>query len=76
LFITCTHIVRTHQQERYSPKPTLLDRKLGSQHNMNDPGLDEPAQEAAQDVENNIQAEDDQAEQEEREYLDPRYVSQ
>jgi potassium channel subfamily K len=41
---------------------------------MNDPGLDESAQEAAQDVENNIQAEDDQAEQEEREYLDPSYV--
>ena len=41
---------------------------------MNDPGLDAPAQEAAQDVENNIQAEDDQAEQEEREYLDPSYV--
>ncbi|EDU49906.1 potassium channel isoform 2A [Pyrenophora tritici-repentis] len=33
---------------------------------MNDPGLDEPAQEAAQDVENNRQAEDEQAEREER----------
>ncbi|KAF1945119.1 potassium channel-like protein [Clathrospora elynae] len=34
---------------------------------MNDPGLEEPAQEAAQDVENNVQ----QADDEEREYLDP-----
>ncbi|KAH7402581.1 potassium channel-like protein [Pyrenochaeta sp. MPI-SDFR-AT-0127] len=38
---------------------------------MNDPGLDEPAQEAAQDVENLKQKEEDEAEQEEREYLDP-----
>ncbi|CAN9256303.1 unnamed protein product [Alternaria alternata] len=38
---------------------------------MNDPGLDEPATEAAQDVNNRVHAEDDQAEQEEREYLDP-----
>ncbi|KAG9189551.1 hypothetical protein G6011_06419 [Alternaria panax] len=38
---------------------------------MNDPGLDEPAQEAAQDVNDWVQAEDEQAEQEEREYLDP-----
>jgi len=43
---------------------------------MNDPGLDEPAQEAAQDVENNMQAEEEQAEREERQYLDPRYVPQ
>lgn len=43
---------------------------------MNDPGLDEPAQEAAQDVENKVQAEDEQAEKELREYLDPRYISQ
>lgn len=42
---------------------------------MNDPGLDEPAQEAAQDVENKMQAEDEQAEREEREYLDPSYVT-
>jgi hypothetical protein len=42
---------------------------------MNDPGLDEPAQEAAQDVNDRVQAEDEQAEQEEREYLDPSYVS-
>lgn len=41
---------------------------------MNDPGLDEPATEAAQDVNNRVHAEDDQAEQEEREYLDPSYV--
>jgi hypothetical protein len=43
---------------------------------MNDPGLEAPAQEAAQDVENNIKTEDDEAEQEEREYLDPSYVPQ
>jgi potassium channel subfamily K len=41
---------------------------------MNDPGLDEPAQEAAQDVENKTQEDDEQAEQEERKYLDPSYV--
>jgi hypothetical protein len=40
---------------------------------MNDPGLHEPAQEAAQDVEKNEQEEDDQAEQEEQEFLDPRW---
>jgi hypothetical protein len=39
---------------------------------MNDPGLHEPAQEAAQDVEKNEHREDDQAEQEEQEFLDPR----
>ncbi|KAL6150893.1 hypothetical protein ACJQWK_10589 [Exserohilum turcicum] len=38
---------------------------------MNDPGLDEPAQEAAQDVENTMQVEDEQAEREERQFLDP-----
>ncbi|KAF1831826.1 voltage-gated potassium channel [Decorospora gaudefroyi] len=38
---------------------------------MNDPGLDEPQQEAVEDVENRIQSEDQQAEREEREYLDP-----
>lgn len=38
---------------------------------MNDPGLDQPAQEAAQDVEKNTRHEDEQAESEEREYLDP-----
>jgi potassium channel subfamily K len=41
---------------------------------MNDPGLDEPAGEAAQDINDRVQAEDEQAEQEEREYLDPSYV--
>ncbi|USP82407.1 potassium channel [Curvularia clavata] len=41
---------------------------------MNDPGLDEPAQEAAHDVENTMQAEDEQAEREQRQYLDPSYV--
>jgi hypothetical protein len=39
--------------------------------NMNDPGLHESAQEAEQDIEKN----DDEAEQEEKEFLDPRYVS-
>lgn len=40
---------------------------------MNDPGLDEPAQEAAQDVERNKHEEDRaQAEKEEQDYLDPR----
>ncbi|EUC41250.1 hypothetical protein COCMIDRAFT_106655 [Bipolaris oryzae ATCC 44560] len=43
---------------------------------MNDPGLDEPAQEAAQDVENRMQAEDEQAEREERQYLDPIWANQ
>ncbi|KAI8938071.1 hypothetical protein NX059_005742 [Plenodomus lindquistii] len=38
---------------------------------MNDPGLDQPAQEAAQDVEKNAQHDEDEAETEEREYLDP-----
>jgi potassium channel subfamily K len=42
---------------------------------MNDPGLHESAQEAAQDVEQNKHEEDDQAEQEEQEYLDPRYAT-
>jgi potassium channel subfamily K len=40
---------------------------------MNDPGLHEPAQEAAKDVENKEKEEDEQAEEEEDEYLDPRY---
>jgi potassium channel subfamily K len=38
---------------------------------MNDPGLDEPTQEAAQDIEKNEHEEDEQAEQEEQEFLDP-----
>jgi potassium channel subfamily K len=41
---------------------------------MNDPGLHEPTQEAAQDVEKNEREEDEEAEQEEQEYLDPRCV--
>lgn len=41
---------------------------------MNDPGLHEPANEAANDIEDNIRPEDEQAEEEEDEYLDPRYV--
>jgi potassium channel subfamily K len=39
---------------------------------MNDPGLHESTQEAAQDVEKNENEDDDQARQEEQEYLDPR----
>jgi hypothetical protein len=39
---------------------------------MNDPGLHESTQEAAQDIEKN--GEDELAEQEEHEFLDPRYV--
>jgi potassium channel subfamily K len=37
---------------------------------MNDPGLHESANEAAQDVEKN----ETQAEQDEQEFLDPRFV--
>ena len=40
---------------------------------MNDPGLHEPANDAAQDVNDRKYEEDEQAEQEEQEYLDPRY---
>jgi potassium channel subfamily K len=40
---------------------------------MNDPGLHESTQEAAQDVEKN--SENELAEQEEQEFLDPRYFS-
>lgn len=39
---------------------------------MNDPGLHESANEAAQDVEKDGHEGDEQAEQEEQEYLDPR----
>jgi hypothetical protein len=42
---------------------------------MNDPGLHESANEAAQDVEKNEPEEVDQAEQDEQEFLDPRYAS-
>jgi|TARA_R110002003_G_scaffold186_3_gene14533 potassium channel subfamily K len=42
---------------------------------MNDPGLHEPAQEAAQDVEKNENKQEELAEQEEQEYLDPRYAT-
>jgi potassium channel subfamily K len=41
---------------------------------MNDPGLDEPAQQAAQDVEKNNEHEKDQAEEEEEDFLEPRQV--
>jgi potassium channel subfamily K len=44
---------------------------------MNDPGLHEPAQEAAEDVEKNTYEEErKQAEREEREYLGPRWVEE
>jgi potassium channel subfamily K, other eukaryote len=40
---------------------------------MNDPGLDEPAQQAAQDVEKATgEQEQEQAEWEEQDFLDPR----
>lgn len=42
---------------------------------MNDPGLDQPAQEAAQDVEKNAHYDNEQAQREEREFLDPRYAA-
>lgn len=42
---------------------------------MNDPGLHESANDAAEDVEKKEHNEDEQAEQEEQEYLDPRYDS-
>jgi potassium channel subfamily K len=42
---------------------------------MNDPGLDEPAQQAAQDVEKNTyDQEKENAESEEQDFLEPRYV--
>jgi hypothetical protein len=40
---------------------------------MNDPGLHETENEAAEMVEDNKRTEDEEAEQEEQEYLDPRY---
>lgn len=43
---------------------------------MNDPGLDEPAQQAAEDVEENVyEADKDQAEAEQQDFLDPRYTA-
>jgi hypothetical protein len=74
---SCTLTERDFLSQRHALRTRLLEFRidaLETLHDMNDPGLDEPAQEAAQDVENNMQAEDDQAEQEEREYLDPSYV--
>jgi potassium channel subfamily K len=42
---------------------------------MNDPGLDEPAQQAAQDVEKNPdEQEKEHAESEEQDFLEPRLV--
>jgi potassium channel subfamily K len=42
---------------------------------MNDPGLEEPAQEAAQDVERDTHEMDQEnAEAEEQDFLDPRFV--
>jgi len=40
--------------------------------NMNDPGLHEPAQDAAEEVEKKKHKADEQAEEEEDEFLDPR----
>lgn len=43
---------------------------------MNDPGLEQPTQEAAQDVEKDeYEKKEQHAKDEEREYLDPRYAS-
>mgnify|MGYP004502960999 CR=1 FL=1 len=43
---------------------------------MNDPGLDKPAMQAAEDVEaNNTQFDQEQAEEEEQEFLKPGYAS-
>lgn len=43
---------------------------------MNDPGLDAPAQQAAEDVEENVhEAEEVKAEAEEEDFLSPRYVT-
>lgn len=43
---------------------------------MNDPGLDEPAQQAAEDVEENVyEADKQKAEAEEQDFLDPRYAA-
>lgn len=40
---------------------------------MNDPGLDEPAQQAAEDVEKNVfKTDKKKSEAEEQKYLDPR----
>lgn len=41
---------------------------------MNDPGLDEPAQQAAEDVERNVYQPAKEAEEEEQAFLDPRCV--
>ncbi|ORY09242.1 potassium channel-like protein [Clohesyomyces aquaticus] len=38
---------------------------------MNDPGLDEPAQEAAEHVENNLEGDREEARKEEQDFLDP-----
>lgn len=43
---------------------------------MNDPGLDEPAQQAAEDIEENVyEADKEKAEAEEQDFLDPRHVA-
>lgn len=40
---------------------------------MNDPGLDEPISNDAKDVENQVQDERDEKEEDEHEFLAPRY---
>lgn len=42
---------------------------------MNDPGLDEPIADHAEDVENIERAEEEADEEEENDYLEPAYVS-
>lgn len=42
---------------------------------MNDPGLHEPTQQAADAVEKRTEDEEDEIEREENEFLDPRYLS-
>lgn len=54
------------------PLTLLCSRFLAAMSHV-DPGLDEPAQEAAQDVERNVYEEErKQAEAEEQDFLDPR----
>lgn len=70
----CQHLVI-----RYSFIPQCLKSPFHYPHlsagaNMNDPGLHESANEAAQDVEKNEKEGVEQAEQDEQEFLDPRYV--
>jgi hypothetical protein len=45
-------------------------------NNMNDPGLDEPISNDAQNVENQKRDEKEEAEEDEETFLDPRYAEQ